>query len=140
MSRRHLTMLLVLSLIWGASFMFIKVAVRELEPSTLIWVRVGLGAVTLIPIAFVALGTRESLHGLRADWWPFVVMGLLNTSIPFWLIRMMPGKHFSFLNDQGFDVDADRVRLTSRDLERLGPSLILDQQDRHGAYVIVWTE
>jgi drug/metabolite transporter (DMT)-like permease len=79
-------MLLVLSLIWGSSFMFIKVAVRELDPATLIWVRVGLGALTLIPIALIAVGRRETLHGLRADWKPFLVMGLLNTSIPFWLI------------------------------------------------------
>jgi hypothetical protein len=61
-------------------------------------------------------------------------------SIPFWLIRLMPGKHFSFLNDNGIDFDSDRVRLTSEDLERLGPTLILDEQDRQGAYVIVWTE
>ena len=79
-------MLLVLSLIWGASFMFIKVAVRELEPSTLIWVRVGLGAVTLIPVSLLVLGGRQTFHGLRADWKPFLVMGLLNTSIPFWLL------------------------------------------------------
>jgi len=65
---------------------------------------------------------------------------LVRVSIPFWLIRLMPGKHFSFLNDNGFDFDSERVRLTAEDLERLGPSLILDEQDRHGAYVIVWTE
>ena len=35
MNRRHLLMLLALSAIWGSSFMFIKVAVRELAPSTL---------------------------------------------------------------------------------------------------------
>ena len=65
---------------------------------------------------------------------------LVRVSIPFWLIRLMPGKHLSFLNDNGIDFDTERVRLTARDLERLGPSLILDEQDRHGAYVIVWTE
>jgi hypothetical protein len=65
---------------------------------------------------------------------------LVRVSIPFWLIRLMPGKHFSFLNDNGIDFDNDRIRLTARDLERLGPSLILDEQDRQGAYVIVWTE
>jgi hypothetical protein len=35
---------------------------------------------------------------------------LVRVSIPFWLIRMMPGKHFSFLNDNGIDFDTDRVR------------------------------
>jgi drug/metabolite transporter (DMT)-like permease len=86
MSRRHLAMLLVLSLIWGASFMFIKVGLRDLEPSTLIWVRVGLGAITLVPVSLIALGGQSTLGGLRADWKPFLVMGLLNTTIPFWLL------------------------------------------------------
>ena len=65
---------------------------------------------------------------------------LVHVSIPFWLIRLAPGKNFSFLNDYGFDLDTDRVRLNAEDLELLGPSLILDEQDRHGAYVMVWTE
>jgi drug/metabolite transporter (DMT)-like permease len=79
-------MLLGLSLIWGASFLFIKVAVRELEPSTLIWARVGLGALTLIPVSFIVLGGADTVRGLRADWRPFLVMGVLNTAIPFWLL------------------------------------------------------
>ena len=65
---------------------------------------------------------------------------LVRVSIPFWLIRLAPGKNFSFLNDHNIDLDAERVRLNAADLERLGPSLILDQQDRRGAYVLVWTE
>lgn len=65
---------------------------------------------------------------------------LVRVSIPFWLIRLMPGKHFSFLNDNGIDIDSERVHLNAADLERLGPSLILDEQDRRGGYVIVWTE
>jgi hypothetical protein len=60
-------------------------------------------------------------------------------SVPFWLIRLAPSKHFSF-SDSGFDFDSDRVRLSSDDLERLGPGLILDQKDRRGSHVLVWTE
>jgi drug/metabolite transporter (DMT)-like permease len=86
MSRRHLVMLLALSSIWGASFLFIKVGVRELEPATLIWVRVGLAALVLVPVAIVALGGHATVTGLRAAWKPLVVMGLLNSALPFWLI------------------------------------------------------
>jgi hypothetical protein len=64
---------------------------------------------------------------------------LVRVSIPFWLIRLAPGKHFSF-RDNGFDFDSDRVRLSYEDLERLGPGLILDTQDRRGSHVLVWTE
>ena len=41
MNRRHLAMLIGLALLWGASFLFIKVAVRELSPATLIVGRLG---------------------------------------------------------------------------------------------------
>jgi len=64
---------------------------------------------------------------------------LVRVSVPFWLIRLAPSKHFSF-RDNGFDFDSDNVRLTVDDLERLGPGLILDQTDRRGSHVLVWTE
>jgi drug/metabolite transporter (DMT)-like permease len=86
MSRRHLVMLLVLSAIWGASFMFIKVAVRELEPAALIFVRIGLAALTLVPIVLLSMPAREAASRLRGAAVPLAVMGLLNSALPFWLI------------------------------------------------------
>ena len=65
---------------------------------------------------------------------------LVRVSIPFWLLRMAPSKHMSFMSDAGIDFDSDRVRLTLEDLERRGPGLILDQADRRGSQVLVWTE
>jgi hypothetical protein len=65
---------------------------------------------------------------------------LVRVSIPFWLLRMAPTRHVSFLNDTGIDFDSDHVRLTLDDIERRGPSLILDQADRRGSQVLVWTE
>lgn len=65
---------------------------------------------------------------------------LVNVSIPFWLLRLAPSNKFSFLNDHGIDFDAERVHLTLEDLERRGPGLILDQADRRGSHVLVWTE
>jgi nitrate reductase NapE component len=65
---------------------------------------------------------------------------LVNVSIPFWLLRLAPSNKFSFLSDNGIDFDSDRVRLTLEDLERRGPGLILDQVDRRGSQVLVWTE
>jgi len=65
---------------------------------------------------------------------------LVRVSIPFWLLRLVPSNHFSFLNDNGIEIDSDRVRLTIEDLERHGPGLVLDTRDRHGAQVLIWTE
>ncbi len=79
-------MLLVLSLVWGASFLFIKVAVRELAPSTLIFGRLGLAALTLAIVVPAAAGTRETLAELRANAGWLVVVAVINTALPFWLL------------------------------------------------------
>lgn len=46
-------LLLLLSLMWGASFFFIGVAVRDIPPLTLVLARVGLAALVLLPVIFV---------------------------------------------------------------------------------------
>jgi drug/metabolite transporter (DMT)-like permease len=82
MSRRHLLMLLALSGLWGASFMFIKIGVRQLEPTTLVCARLGIGALTLAPVAFWRLGARTVVRESRAAWRPLVLIGLVNSAIP----------------------------------------------------------
>ena len=74
-------MLVALALIWGASFMFIKIAVRELSPATLIFGRIGLAAIALAVTA--PRGARALLRE-HARW--LVIVGLVNTAIPFWLL------------------------------------------------------
>jgi drug/metabolite transporter (DMT)-like permease len=85
-SRRYPVMLLALAALWGASFLFIKVAVRELAPATLIVGRLGLAALALALIAPAAVGTRETFRQLRVNWAWLVVVALVNTAIPFWLL------------------------------------------------------
>jgi hypothetical protein len=63
---------------------------------------------------------------------------MMRVSVPFWLIRLAPGRSIRFPDDS--DVDLGRTHLTVDDLERHGPGLILDTRDRHGAEVIVWVE
>jgi len=84
--KRNLVMLIGLALIWGASFLFIKVAVRELTPATLILGRLGLAAVTLALVAPFVVGNGEMLRQLREHWRWLLVVALVNTAIPFWLL------------------------------------------------------
>jgi hypothetical protein len=93
----------------------------------------------LIP-ATIRPGTK--LQALRVLAYDDRAGKLVRVSIPFWLLRMLPSRNLSFLNDQGIDVDidSDRVRLTIDDLERRGPGLVLAHADRRGARVLVWTE
>jgi drug/metabolite transporter (DMT)-like permease len=86
MERRYAAMLVVLALIWGASFMFIKVAVRAFDPATLIAGRIGLAAVTLAFVVPARVGGRRTLAELRRFAVPLVVVALTNTAAPFWLL------------------------------------------------------
>ena len=62
---------------------------------------------------------------------------VVRVNIPFWLLRLKG--HSSILVD-GRNVDLAELRLTVDDLERYGPTLILDQDDRRGAHVLVWSQ
>jgi drug/metabolite transporter (DMT)-like permease len=84
--RRPIVILALLALIWGASFMLIKIADRELAPSTLVVGRLGSATLLLAAIAVVSLGWRATLRELRAAWLWLVVVALVNTAVPFWLL------------------------------------------------------
>ncbi len=83
MSRRHLLMLGALAAIWGSSFMFITIALRDLAPSTLILFRMGFGALALA--VFVRMA-GYGLAQLRPYAWPLALLALINTAVPFFLI------------------------------------------------------
>jgi drug/metabolite transporter (DMT)-like permease len=75
-------MLVALAALWGASFMFIKICVRELAPTMLVCLRLGIGAIALAPFAVARLGVRPFIRETRAALRPLVVIGLVNSSIP----------------------------------------------------------
>jgi drug/metabolite transporter (DMT)-like permease len=75
--------LILLSILWGGSFFFAKVAVGELGPLTVVFVRVALAALAL-DLALAAMGRGLFRSGI--PWREFFVMGLLNNVVPFSLI------------------------------------------------------
>jgi drug/metabolite transporter (DMT)-like permease len=79
---RDLGALVLLGVLWGGSFIFIRVAVPALGPFVLMELRVGLGAAALA-LSAIAVGR---LPKLRARWKQFLVIGALNAAIPFSLI------------------------------------------------------
>jgi drug/metabolite transporter (DMT)-like permease len=76
-------LLVLLSVLWGATFYFIAVANPEIPPFTLVLGRVGVAALALVPVVLL-LGLR--LPATAAGWWPFVVQAVINNVIPFTLI------------------------------------------------------
>jgi drug/metabolite transporter (DMT)-like permease len=81
-SRRNLILLVVLSAIWGSSFLFIKVGVRELSPSVVVLGRLAIGVGVLLPLAAV----RGGLAPLRGRLAAVALLGLFNNALPFWLL------------------------------------------------------
>jgi drug/metabolite transporter (DMT)-like permease len=83
MSPLEWALLLTLSVLWGGSFFFVAIAIRELPPITLVVLRVGLAALALQAVIRI-MGLRLPIS--RGVWAAFLVMGLLNNAIPFGLI------------------------------------------------------
>ncbi|HEY9058621.1 MAG TPA: DMT family transporter [Aurantimonas sp.] len=73
-------LLLTLSVLWGGSFFFTEVAVKELPPFTIVVLRVGLASVILFA-ALRLLGVRMPME--PRVWAAFLVMGLINNAVPF---------------------------------------------------------
>ena len=87
MSRRYPAMLAAVSLLWGASFMFIKIGVRELAPATLVLGRIGIGALTqALIVPLMVGGVRATVAAIRASLGWLVLIGLVNMALPFWLL------------------------------------------------------
>ena len=82
MSRRDAALLLLLSAIWGSSFLLIKLGVDVLEPSVVALGRVVFGALLLLTL----LPGRGGFAPLRGYLVPLVVLGALNNAVPFWLL------------------------------------------------------
>ena len=75
-----LVRLIALAAIWGASFLFVRMAVPALGSVWLTELRVGLAAIAML--AYVK-ATGFNLD-VRRNWRAFVVMGVLNSALPWW--------------------------------------------------------
>jgi drug/metabolite transporter (DMT)-like permease len=85
-TRSYVWMLSFLAAVWGASYLFIKVAVDELEPTAMTFFRLALAAALLVPFLLAQLGARRGLEELRRAWRPGLALGVVNAALPFTLI------------------------------------------------------
>jgi drug/metabolite transporter (DMT)-like permease len=83
---RYWPLLILLAAIWGASYLFIKVAVEDVEPAPMMAIR-ALGAALLLAAYLVAtLGARRAVSEVTTNWRPALVLGVFNAAVPFWLV------------------------------------------------------
>lgn len=73
--------LVLLGAIWGASFLFMRIAAPEFGAAALVMLRVGIAALLLLPVLIVRRGTGP----LRSHFGWLIVLGIVNSAIPFFL-------------------------------------------------------
>ncbi|HUF39841.1 MAG TPA: EamA family transporter [Anaerolineales bacterium] len=90
MKSNNLALLGLLALLWGPSFLFIKIAVEQIPPLTLVAIRLGLAAVFLYLVLKIS---GRSLPRGWSEWKKFVVMGFFANALPFVLFSF--GEQFA---------------------------------------------
>ncbi len=83
MKTRDWLFMIVLSMIWGSAFMFIKIALRELTPFWLLYVRLIMAVVFMVGVCLLM---RVSFPSGWRDWVAIGFLGVINTGFPFYLI------------------------------------------------------
>src|SRR5262245_19552893 len=90
LDHRDLLLLGILSVLWGRSFFFVGIAVKELSASTIVFARVSIAASLLLLICgFFHIKFPWS----ASHWISFFVMGLLNNVLPFLLTTQIGRAH-----------------------------------------------
>ena len=81
MTRRGLLLFCAMCVIWGVPYYFIRIAVGELTPATLVFLRTGGAALILLPVAIA----RGGLRSLRPRWLPVLAFAVVEIGLP-WLL------------------------------------------------------
>ena len=90
MTRRGLILFGLMSVIWGIPYLFIRVAVEEISPATLVFARTVIGSALLLPIAVARVDLRPVLRR-----WPWVVaFAAVEIAIP-WVLLGSAEQHIS---------------------------------------------
>jgi drug/metabolite transporter (DMT)-like permease len=83
MKSKHWFAFILLGAIWSASFLWIKIAVQEVGPFTLVGFRVLFGALTAV---LATLFARNAWPRDRGTWITYIILGVTSVAVPFLLI------------------------------------------------------
>jgi drug/metabolite transporter (DMT)-like permease len=81
-TRRGVVLFATMSVVWGIPYLMIRVAVRELAPVTLVFLRTGIAGLVLLPFATI----RGELRPLLRHWRPLLVYTAVEVAIPWVLL------------------------------------------------------
>jgi drug/metabolite transporter (DMT)-like permease len=119
-TRRGTVLFVALGVIWGLPYLLIKVAVADLTPASVVFLRTALGAALLLPLVLA----RGDLRALLPRWRPIVAFTVVELAIPWFLLtdaeRRVSSSLAGLLIASVPIVGALIARLTGG-AERLGP-------------------
>jgi len=81
-TRRGWILFIAMSVIWGCPYLLIRIAVREISPATLIFLRTAPAALILLPLAL----HRRALSGLLVRWRWLVAFTLAELAVPWFFV------------------------------------------------------
>jgi len=82
MTNKGWLLFIAISVFWGIPYFFIAIAIRELDPTVVVFARVGIAAAVLLPVA----AHRRVLHQLRGRWFAVIGHAFVQIVGPFLLI------------------------------------------------------
>ncbi len=119
MTRRGLVLFGLMSVIWGIPYLFIRVAVDEMTPATLVFARTAIASAILVPVAL----TRVDLRAVLARWRWVVTFAAVEIAIP-WVLLASAEQHISSslagLLVAGVPLAGTIIALTTRSTDRMG--------------------
>ena len=86
MKSRNSLLFWILGLVWGTSFLWIKIAVQDVSPGVLVAFRASIAAFGLIPVILLNKKVQFKWTDLKKHFLDFVFMGFFNIALPFILI------------------------------------------------------
>jgi drug/metabolite transporter (DMT)-like permease len=84
--RSYWSLLLLLASMWGASYLFIKVAVDDIPPAAMTEIRVLVAGLLLAGYVGIRMGQARAVAELQAAWRPCLVLGVINAALPMGLV------------------------------------------------------
>ncbi len=89
-TRRGWLLFATMGVIWGVPYLLIKVAIADLSPASLVFLRTATGALALLPLAM----SRASIAPLRAHWRWVLLYTVVEVAIP-WMLLSDAERHIS---------------------------------------------